>query len=124
MKKQSDPAIKAHLVRSALISLSLLAVCMIPFALGQRSSANQSRQFQKAGIPSPKRTLTFAERVAYQRAIEEVYWRHRIWPAERSDPKPSIDAVMSQVQLEKKVADYMRNSQALENYWQQPITAE
>ena len=24
--------------------------------------------------------LTFAERVAYQRAIEEVYWRHRIWP--------------------------------------------
>jgi hypothetical protein len=25
-----------------------------------------------------QRTLTFAERVAYQRAIEEVYWRHRI----------------------------------------------
>jgi len=24
------------------------------------------------------RTLTFEERVAYQRAIEEVYWRHRI----------------------------------------------
>src|SRR5204863_1759645 len=47
-----------------------------------------------------QRTLTFAERVAYQRAIEEVYWRHRIWPKERSDPKPSLDAVMSQVQLE------------------------
>ena len=27
-----------------------------------------------------QRTLTFAERVAYQRAIEDVYWRHRIWP--------------------------------------------
>jgi hypothetical protein len=26
------------------------------------------------------RTLTFTERVAYQRAIEEVYWQHRIWP--------------------------------------------
>src|SRR5450830_1939143 len=24
------------------------------------------------------RTLTLAERVAYQRAIEDVYWRHRI----------------------------------------------
>ena len=24
--------------------------------------------------------LTFAERVTYQRAIEDVYWRHRIWP--------------------------------------------
>jgi hypothetical protein len=27
-------------------------------------------------------TLTFAERVVYQRAIENVYWRHRIWPKE------------------------------------------
>jgi len=33
-----------------------------------------------------KRTLTFAQRVSYQRAIEEVYWRHRIWPKERPDP--------------------------------------
>jgi hypothetical protein len=70
------------------------------------------------------RTLTFAERVAYQRAIEEVYWRHRIWPKERPDPKPSLDAVMSQAQLEKKVADYLRNSQALEDHWQRPITTE
>src|SRR6476660_8023446 len=68
--------------------------------------------------------LTFAERVAYQRAIEDVYWRHRIWPKERRDPKPSLDAVMSQAQLEKKVSDYLRKSQALEDYWQRPITAE
>src|SRR5213592_1825990 len=71
-----------------------------------------------------ERTLTFAERVAYQRAIEEVYWRHRIWPKERTDPKPSLDAVMSQAQLEQKVADYLRRSQALEDYWQWPITAD
>ena len=32
-----------------------------------------------------QRTLTFVERVAYQRAIEDVYWRHRIWPKERPD---------------------------------------
>jgi galactose oxidase-like protein len=31
---------------------------------------------------------------------------------------------MSQAQLEKKVADYLRNSRALEDYWQRPITAE
>src|SRR6266542_3228233 len=70
------------------------------------------------------RTLTFIERVAYQRAIEEVYWRHRIWPKERPDPKPSLEAVMSQAQLEKKVNDYLRKSQALEDYWQRPLTAE
>src|SRR5206468_467813 len=68
--------------------------------------------------------LTFGERVAYQRAIEDVYWRHRIWPKERPDPKPSLDAVISQAQLENKVEDYLRNSQALEDYWQRPITAE
>jgi hypothetical protein len=71
-----------------------------------------------------QRTLTYAERVAYQRAIEEVYWRHRIWPKERPDPKPPLDAVMSQAQLEKKVADYLRDSKALEDYWQRPITAD
>ena len=71
-----------------------------------------------------QRTLTFAERVAYQRAIEEVYWRHRIWPKERKEPKPSLDAVLSQTQIEKKVADYLRKSQALEDDWQRPITAE
>jgi hypothetical protein len=71
-----------------------------------------------------ERTLTFVQRVAYQRAIEEVYWRHRIWPKERPDPKPSLDAVMSQAQIESKVQDYLRNSQALEDYWQRPITAE
>ncbi len=73
---------------------------------------------------SPQRTLTFEERVSYQRAIEEVYWRHRIWPKENAYPKPSLDAVVSQAQLEKKVADYLRNSQVLEDYWQRPVTAE
>jgi Galactose oxidase, central domain len=68
--------------------------------------------------------LTFEGRVAYQRAIEDVYWRHRIWPKERPDPKPSLDAVMSQAQLENKVAGYLCDSQALEDYWQRPITAE
>src|SRR5947207_8671947 len=60
-----------------------------------------------------RKTLTFADRVMYQRAIEEVYWRHRIWPKERHDPKPSLDAVMSPAQIEKKVKDYLRDSQAL-----------
>src|SRR6266550_3113735 len=73
---------------------------------------------------SSQRMLTFEERVSYQRAIEEVYWRHRTWPKERPDPKPSLDAVMSQQQLEKKVADYLRKSRALADYWQRPITAE
>src|SRR5438477_13105937 len=126
MKKQGDSSIKAQLLWSALILLSLLAACAIPFALAQSRSRgiNSQAQFQKTAATSPRLTLTFSERVAYQRAIEEVYWRHRIWPEQRPDPKPSLDAVMTQAQLEKKVADYLRNSQALEDYWQRPLTAE
>jgi len=71
-----------------------------------------------------RRGLTFADRVAYQRAIEETYWRHRIWPKENAKPKPLLDEVMSAEQIEKKVEDYLRNSQALETYWQRPITHE
>ncbi|PYL29879.1 MAG: hypothetical protein DMF39_06495 [Verrucomicrobia bacterium] len=70
------------------------------------------------------RTLTFADRVAYQRAIEEVYWRHRIWPAANAGPKPPLEKVMPQAQIEKKVEDYLRTSQALEDYWQRPITPD
>ena len=80
---------------------------------------------QSRGPTNPsQRTLTFEDRVAYQRAIEEVYWRHRIWPKEHPDPKPSLDAVMSQAQLEKKVEDYLRKSQLVRDQWQAPITAE
>ena len=78
----------------------------------------------EASTKDSQRTLTFAERVAYQRAIEEVYWHHRIWPKENLNPKPSLDAVMSQAQLENKVADYLRKSQELEDYWHRPLTAE
>ena len=71
-----------------------------------------------------QRTLTFADRVAYQRAVEEVYWQHRIWPKENPGPKPSLDKVMSEQQVQQKVQEYLRNSQLLADQWQRPITAE
>src|SRR5437588_9406427 len=104
---------RAHLIRNAFYLLLLLAGMLIIAVFRPEAKAKAAH-----------RALTFADRVAYQRAIEEVYWRHQIWPKERPDPKPSVDAVVSQSQLEKKVTEYLRNSQALEDYWQRPITAE
>ena len=52
------------------------------------------------------RTLIFDERVTYQRAIEDVYWQ----PRKNGATKPSLDAVVSQAHIEKKVQDYLRNS--------------
>ncbi len=76
--------------------------------------------------PSKKatsRTVTFAHRIAYQRAIEEVYWHHRIWPKENPDPKPPLDALISQAQIESKVEDYLRKSQLIAAQRGRPITA-
>ena len=42
MKKQNNQSIKAHLIRSALYVLLLVAVCVIPFALAQRTATNRS----------------------------------------------------------------------------------
>jgi hypothetical protein len=98
-----------YIIRSAAYAV-FLSVAFI--AASSASNSSQSR------------TFSFAERVAFQRAIEDVYWRHRIWPKEDPDPKPLLDAVMSQAQLENKVAGYLRDSLALEDYGRHPITAE
>src|SRR4029077_8790942 len=78
----------------------------------------------QAASNASQRTLMFEERVAYQKAIEEVCWRHRIWPKENSKPKPSLGEVMSAQQIENKVLEYVRKSEALEDYWQRPITPD
>src|SRR6266700_4116081 len=119
MKKQINSTINAQLPRGAYYLLLLLAVCPIPFALAQQRSIQTGKAFHPAALG-----LTFAERVAYQTAIEDVYWRHRIWPDTNPGPKPPLDKVMSQADIEKKVTDYLRNSQILEGYWQRPIAAE
>src|SRR5438132_850813 len=120
--KKSNPTIKAQIVRSAFYLLLLLGICAIPFALAKRSF--DGRTTPATPSKQTQRTLSFADRVAYQRAIEDVYWRHRIWPKEQSGPKPPLEKMMSQAQIEKKVEDYLRNSQALEDYWQRPITPD
>src|SRR6266704_1771535 len=117
---------KKHPAQSAFFNLRIL-VTLLLYAVAACALLNRPLLAflrSEAATNVSQRTLTFAERVAYQRAIEEVYWRHRIWPKENLNPKPSLDAVVPQAQLEKKVTDYLRKSQALEDYWQHPITAE
>src|SRR5437867_4060047 len=52
MKKQINPTIKAHLIRSAFYVLVLLAVCVIPFTLAQRNVGKQSAAQPRAVAPS------------------------------------------------------------------------
>jgi hypothetical protein len=50
MKKQIAPFVKAHLIRGAFYLLLLVAVSVIPFALGQRSTAKQSTAANRTHI--------------------------------------------------------------------------
>ena len=119
MKTKSK--ISGYMIRSAAWAVFLsVAFIAVSWAFQSpntwhKSTGTTGGYGSTAKSPSQPRALSFAERVAYQRAIEDVYWRHRIWPRngeENPDPKPSLDAVMSQAQLEKKVEDYLRNSQS------------
>jgi len=117
MKTKSK--LSAYILRGSTAALRfscvIVALC---------SAINLPKHSPKVSAPQNNTALSFADRVAYQRAIEDVYWRHRIWPKENPAPKPALDAVMSQAQLENKVAGYLRDSLVLEDYWQRPITAE
>src|SRR5690349_16079253 len=90
---------------------TLIGILLAFAALDTARGAPQSRQ------------LSFAERVAYQYAIEEVYWHHRTWPKENPGRKPTLDQVMSRADVERKVEDYLRNSQLLADQWR-PITSD
>jgi hypothetical protein len=59
-----------------------------------------------------QRTLTFEDRVAAQKAIEQVYWNHRIWPTEDRQPKPPLEAVLTDDAIRRKVVDYLTKSRA------------
>src|SRR6266496_3331742 len=116
--RTSQPGFAAG--RALMFSLCAGIACLlrtgIPTTSGQPLLRNQA--------PENLRTvLTFADRVAYQYAIEDVYWRHRIWPKENPVPKPPLDEVISQEQIEKKVADYLRKSQFVTDQRGSPISA-
>ena len=57
----------AVLVSAAVVSFMLAGTLLALFRPGPEADVSQ-------------RNLTFEERVVYQRAIEEIYWRHRILP--------------------------------------------
>ncbi|HEV2799645.1 MAG TPA: Ig-like domain-containing protein [Pyrinomonadaceae bacterium] len=87
---------------------------------GSRTSA--------AGVAQPQqiqtRTLSFEERVRYQRAVEEVYWRHTIWPQQNAGAKPALDEVASLDATRALVEDSLRKSDALARQWKRPVTGE
>jgi N-acetylneuraminic acid mutarotase len=67
--------------------------------------------------------LSFEDRIAGQKAIESVYWKHRLWPAENKNPKPGFEEAVSGDLILSKVDDALRKSGALEEMWKRPLLA-
>ncbi len=95
-----------------LASLGRLSALILTIALGFGFGFANARE------------LTFEERLQAQKAIEEVYWRHRIWPKENPAPKPALATVMPESLLRARVGDYLEKSDALRAVWRRPITAD
>src|SRR5262245_30330405 len=112
--------------RAAALSLGLL---MVVGSTGLAAAA-ASRLTDAASDPTIARrpaagyqSLTFEQRVTAQRAIEQVYWHHRLWPKEHPLPKPALSAVLPDTEIRARVEDYLKRSSALESFWRRPITA-
>src|SRR5262245_14155443 len=88
-----------------LVSLAVIAACAAPASFAA----------------SAPRTLTFEERVEAQRAIEQVYWSHRIWPADNPGAKPTLDQVLPDAAIRAKVEDYLRKNDALATTFAVPV---
>ena len=99
-----------------------IGVLLLAATAGLTSSGTLLAFSQRELPGRAQRTLTFADRVAYQRAIEEVYWRHR---SGRKAPRAQAIARCGHVSgaARKESRRLSAQLQALEDYWQRPITA-
>lgn len=103
----------------AVASGILLVFSWVMFGLAPFSAPVASSQSTTA----QGRALSLEQRVAYQRAVEEVYWRHTVWPKQNAGPKPGLDEVAPLRETESKVVDVLSKPDALARLWQRPVTA-
>lgn len=128
---REDRLIKSHItsIRKS-ISICCIFVFCIAVSYGHDKQSITTSPPASAFNASYKTTndqrqlniLTFAQRIECQRAIEEVYYNHRIWPKENPASKPLFSDVLPQKAIIDRVEDYLRKSEALQHYWNQPLT--
>lgn len=70
------------------------------------------------------RSLPFERRVAASRALDEVRYRNRTWPAENPRPKPAFDEVLPVERSAQRVEDELRMTRALGRRFGQGVTGD
>ncbi len=67
--------------------------------------------------------LTVNELVDCRTQVEDVYWRHRIWPESNTTPKPPLAAVLPREAIAAQVETMLGKAAALKERWHRPITS-
>ena len=73
---------------------------------------------------STSATLSFAERVACNEKVEDVYWAHRIWPETNPGAKPPRNEIVSRQQVETNVENSLLYEAALKEIWAESLSSE
>ena len=125
-----------QLIRKSIISCKvtqhfIISVFIFAFLFSVEAKAGQKELMNNSynilagkGINSSTGYLSLEQRIECQKAVEEIYWNHRIWPKENRMPRPSLEQLIPDAQLKAKVEDILIKSNALEQYWKRPITGE
>jgi hypothetical protein len=77
-----------------------------------------------SALPAVATPPSLEERIAAQRAIEEVFWRHRTWPSVNAGTKPPLERLLPEGALRGRVLEGLAQSEALGEFWGRPLTAE
>lgn len=83
-----------------------------------------SLQIAASLSPVIARPITVRERIDAQRAIEHVYWRHRVWPDANPGERLPFESVFGEPVLRGRVEDYLRKESFLASRWERPIRGE
>jgi hypothetical protein len=76
----------------------------------------------RASAFQAEHALSFDERVDCQTAVEEVFYRHRLWPQANPRPKPAFSSVLPRADMVRKVDDVLGMSVILAEYFHSAIS--
>lgn len=68
-------------------------------------------------VAEPAEAADLASLASCRWAVEEVYWRHRIWPESNPGPKPALAEILAWETVERRMDDALRQVTALEEGW-------
>ena len=101
-------------------AIFIIICCIIAIMLSGIAKAREDLAYHASSRPAIN--LTLDERIACEKAIGAIYWKHNEWPKDNAQPKPSYDKIVPESKLKEKVENIIKESNALAQYWENSVT--